>query len=77
MMVDVLRASDDDQVRGLGQDVRDARRALGWSQTELANRAQVSRPTIARVETGENISTGTLEKIAKTLGKHLRIVDQT
>lgn len=77
MMVDVLRASDDDQVRGLGHDVRDARRALGWSQTELANRAQVSRPTIARVETGENISTGTLEKIAKTLGKHLRIVDQT
>lgn len=48
--------------RGVGRDIRVARRSLGWSQTELINRAQVSRPTIARVETGVNISTGTLEK---------------
>ena len=61
--------------RGVGRDIRVARRALGWSQTELANRAQVSRPTIARVETGVNISTGTLEKVAKALGKRLRISD--
>ena len=56
--------------RGVGQDVRDARRALGWSQAELANRAHVSRPTIARVETGVNISTGTLEKVAKAPTTH-------
>lgn len=62
--------------RGVGRDIRVARRALGWSQTELANRAQVSRPTIARVETGVNISTGTLEKVAKALGKRLRISDK-
>lgn len=62
--------------RGVGQDIRVARRALGWSQTELANRAQVSRPTIARVETGVNVSTGTLEKVAKALGKHLSILDR-
>lgn len=62
--------------RSIGRDVRDARRALGWSQMELANRAQVSRPTIARVETGVNISTGTLEKVAKALGKRLRISDK-
>lgn len=61
---------------GVGQDIRVARRTLGWSQTELANRAQVSRPTIARVETGVNISTGTLEKVAKALGKRLRILDK-
>ena len=61
---------------GVGQDIRVARRALGWSQTELANRAQVSRPTIARVETRVNISTGTLEKVAKALGKRLRILDK-
>lgn len=62
--------------RGVGQDVRDARHALGWSQTELAKRAHVSRPTIARVETGVNVSTGTLEKVAKALGKHLSISDR-
>lgn len=61
---------------GVGQDIRVARRALGWSQTELANRAQVSRPTIARVETGVNISTGMLEKVAKALGKRLCISDR-
>lgn len=61
--------------RGVGQDVRDARRALGWSQTELATLAQVSRPTIARVETGANISTRTLQKVAKALGKRLRVTD--
>lgn len=46
--------------RGIGRDIRDARRAFGWSQTELAQLAQVSRPTISRVETGANISTDTL-----------------
>lgn len=61
--------------RGLGHDIREARRALDWSQTELASRARVSRPTIARVETGLNISTGTLEKVIKALGKHLHISD--
>lgn len=59
---------------GIGYDIREARRALGWSQTELALRADVSRPTIARVETGSNVSTGTLERVAKALGKHLRVV---
>ena len=59
--------------KGVGQEIRDARRALGWSQTELANRAHVSRPTVARVETGANISTGTLEKVAQALGKRLRV----
>lgn len=61
--------------RGVGKDVREARRALGWSQMELANRAHVSRPTIARVETGANISTGTLEKVARALDKRLRVTD--
>lgn len=59
--------------QGIGQDIRDARNELGWTQHELARRAKVSRPTIARVETGSNISTGTLEKVATALGKRLSI----
>ncbi|MCT3016086.1 XRE family transcriptional regulator [Propionibacterium freudenreichii] len=58
---------------GIGKDIRDARKSLDWSQHKLASEAGVSRPTIARVETGNNISTGTLEKVVKALGKSLRI----
>lgn len=59
--------------RGIGKDIREARESLDWSQDKLASEAEVSRPTIARLETGGNISTGTLGKIAKALGKRLRI----
>lgn len=59
--------------KGIGADIRDARKGRDWSQQKLASEAGVSRPTIARVETGSNISTGTLEKVAKALGKYLRI----
>lgn len=59
--------------KGIGKDIREARKSLGLTQHELAAKAKVSRPTIARVETGSNISTGTLEKVAKALGKRLRI----
>lgn len=59
--------------KGIGADIREARTSLGLTQHELAAKAKVSRPTIARVETGSNISTGTLEKVAKALGKRLHI----
>ena len=59
--------------RDLGISIREARRDLGWTQHELAKRAKVSRPTIARVETGGNVSTGSLRKILDALGKDLTI----
>lgn len=36
----------------LGATVREARLARGWSQSELATRAEVSRSWLARVESG-------------------------
>lgn len=56
---------------GIGREIREARLSLGWTQHQLAQEAGVSRPTIARVEIGGNISTGTLEKVAKALGRRL------
>lgn len=37
----------------LGRALRDRRRHLGWTQTELARRAGVSRPWISEVENGK------------------------
>lgn len=57
-----------DQLRKLGLAVRAARRERGWSQTVLAKRADLSRPTVARVELGKDVSTVSLGKIAEALG---------
>ncbi|WP_082924590.1 helix-turn-helix transcriptional regulator [Paenarthrobacter nicotinovorans] len=59
---------------GLGAAIREARKQRGWSQSALGDRAGVSRPTVARVEAGDDISTATLFKVATALGMTL-IVD--
>ncbi len=52
----------------LGSQLKDARNRQGLTQAELAERAGVSRPTVARVESGDDVSTATLEKVAAALG---------
>lgn len=59
----------------LGQKIRDARRHRGWSQTDLADAADVSRPTVARVERGDDVSTATLGKLAEALGLTFELRD--
>lgn len=48
--------------------IHDARVACAWAQRELAERAGVSRPTVARIERGDDVSTATLAKVAAALG---------
>lgn len=48
--------------------IHDARVACAWTQRELAERAGVSRPTVARIERGDDVSTATLAKVAAALG---------
>ena len=52
----------------LGEEIRAARLTRKWSQQQLAEAAGVSRPTVARMEGGEDVSTATLEKVAAALG---------
>jgi transcriptional regulator with XRE-family HTH domain len=52
----------------IGATIRKERIDRGWSQTVLGEQAGVSRPTIARVEAGSDVSTATLSKIAGALG---------
>ncbi|UKA77679.1 helix-turn-helix domain-containing protein [Arthrobacter sp. FW306-07-I] len=58
---------------GLAEAIREARHQRGWSQETLAEQAGVSRPTIARVEAGNDISTATLSKVAEALGLTLKV----
>ncbi|HXI19338.1 MAG TPA: helix-turn-helix transcriptional regulator [Chloroflexota bacterium] len=41
---------------------------LAWSQEELAKRSGVSRPAIARIETGTGARISTVRKLADALG---------
>lgn len=55
----------------IGKNIRAARNALGWKQSELAERCGcVSRTTIGKIESynATNISIATLSYIARTLG---------
>lgn len=53
--------------------VRAARADLGWTQVHLAEKAGVSRPSIVRLESGEDVSTDTLGKISVALGRKLML----
>lgn len=50
-----------------GIAVREARRGRGWSQEVLGKESGLSRPTIARLERGEDVSTATLSRVAAAL----------
>ncbi len=57
----------------VGNAVRVARRERKWSQTKLGDEAGVSRPTIARIERGDDVSVATLAKVTAAVGLTVRI----
>ncbi|MFI7590231.1 helix-turn-helix transcriptional regulator [Micromonospora sp. DT4] len=56
-----------------GNIIREARKRQGWSQGELGEKSGVSRPTIARVEANNDVTTATIAKIARALGLKLEL----
>ena len=54
-------------IEQFGDIVKAQRHAKGWSQDQLADAAGLSRPTVARIEAGNAVSTATLSKIARAL----------
>lgn len=58
---------------GFGDVIREARKKHGWSQMELGEKSGVSRPTIARVEANNDVTTATIAKIAQALGLKLEL----
>lgn len=63
-----LAAVDATGLQKLGQRIRDARKALGWTQEELADRAEIDRSYIGGVERGErNLTFAMLCQICSAL----------
>lgn len=59
---------DDKEI--VGENIQYAREALYWKQQELADRAGISRATIAKIESGSasGVSISTISTIAEALG---------
>jgi transcriptional regulator with XRE-family HTH domain len=63
------RPTKDARLVKIGERIRTARRALKWSQEDLADKAGIDRSYIGGVERGErNLSFTTLCKIVSVLG---------
>ena len=59
----------------LAQSLISARLKKGWTQAELARRAGMQQPNIARLEGGnyDRVSLPTLKKVARALGAKIEI----
>ncbi|MBH0777247.1 helix-turn-helix domain-containing protein [Nocardia bovistercoris] len=58
----------------LGEQVRQAREARGWTQSELAKRAGMKQNAISRFEAGDGVPTiQTLDRLAGAFGVQLNI----
>ncbi|MFF2387211.1 helix-turn-helix domain-containing protein [Agromyces sp. NPDC058104] len=61
---------------GFGDVIREARKKQGWSQAELGEKSGLSRPTIARIEGNNDVTTATIAKVAQALGLKLELRDE-
>jgi transcriptional regulator with XRE-family HTH domain len=50
-----------------GAQIKDGRELLGWTQQKLAEKADLSRNTVRRIEIGEAGGGGSIEKAAHVL----------
>ena len=58
----------------VGDMLRKARESTGISQEELAHRLKTKRTAISRIENhADDIKLSTLERVAKALGKELKV----
>lgn len=61
---------------GFGDVIREARKKHGWSQAELGEKAGLSRPTIARVEANNDVTTATISKLAEVLSLRFELKEE-
>lgn len=61
--------------KAVAEAVRQARAQRGWTQSALDEKAGVSRPTIARIEGGQDGRMATLQQVLSCL--HIEIVPKS
>ena len=61
----------------IGQFLREARRARGITQAQMAKRLGFSAVTLSALETGKNVSTAKVEKYLQELGYRMVIVPKS
>ncbi|MDR0783747.1 MAG: helix-turn-helix transcriptional regulator [Propionibacteriaceae bacterium] len=61
-------------LKAIAETVRTARTTRAWSQTELAKQSGLSRPTIARIEAGQDVSLRSVAKVGEALQLDLALV---
>jgi HTH-type transcriptional regulator / antitoxin HipB len=70
----VAKATPKSNDSRVGNMLRKAREAAGISQEELALRLKTKRTAISRIENhADDIKLSTLERIAKALGKEIKV----
>lgn len=58
----------------IGQLIREARKAKGVTQTELAEKLNISQAAVNRYEAGtQNLTIDTIQKIATALGSDINV----
>lgn len=66
---DRLERADREELRRIAANVRRHRKALKWSQEELAERASIDEKQVQRIEAGEiNIGVRSLLRVVRALG---------
>lgn len=55
----------------IGERIRRVRKARGMTLQELSNVCGVSIVTLSRIENGDNVTVGTIEKVEWALGVYL------
>lgn len=70
-----MAETDSNAMSEIAQQVRAARTGLRLTQGMLAAKAGVSRPSVARLEASEDVSTDTLSKISEALGLKLTLAE--
>lgn len=59
----------------MGRFIKQAREEQGFTQAQLAKRADTSRLSVLRIEQGTHVNTDTMVKIVDALGLRIKLLE--